>query len=223
MGRKGGGGDGGGGGGGSKGGKGYGQAAQHYGDKGGQEPGAWAPRVQQGGWGQSPPGWPQNTQAQGWGPQEQGWGRPTPTPYGKGGSGGGKGYQGPYANQEPRGRRSNQGVWQGLQDVTGAVRVALDTARDPLAQFAGTGPCPRAVAGDRAERSGARVAGCCSRLAAGGSAGPAAARPPCSPPFPLPPPPDPDTLTTRSCSASPSGLTDRTAKTRTRRTRRWHA
>ena len=128
MGRKGAGGDGGSGGGGSKGGKGYGQAAQHYGGKGGQESGAWAPRAQQGGWGQSPPGWPQYPQAQGWGPQEQSWSRPTP--YGKGGSGGGKGYQGSYANQEPHGRRSNQGVWQGLQDVTGAMRVALDTARE---------------------------------------------------------------------------------------------
>ena len=140
MGRKGAGGDGGGGG---KGGKGYGQAAQHYGGKGGQESGAWAPRAQQGGWGQPPPGWSQHPQAQSWGSQEQSWGRLAP--YGKSGSGGGRGPQGqgygPYAGQEPRGRRSSQGVWQRLQDVTAAARVALDTARE-LRSLGAPAPAP---------------------------------------------------------------------------------
>ena len=126
-----------GGGGGGKGGKGYEQTTLHYGGKGGQESGAWAPRAQPGGWGQPSPGWPQHPQAQGWEPQAQAWGRPSsgwnqPTPCGKGGPGGGRSPQGysPYSGQESRGRRGGQGVWQGLQDVTAAARVALDTARE---------------------------------------------------------------------------------------------
>ena len=150
-------------------------------------PGAWAPRAQQGGWGQSPPGWPQYPQAQGWGPQEQGWG--WPTPYGKGGSGGSKGYQGPYANQGPRGRRSNQGVWQGLPDVTGAVRVALDTARE-IRSLSSPAPAPVSGQSQVTEQSGVG----CGWLAAargwllGGLPDQRPPAPPLPPPSPSPTP-----------------------------------
>ena len=116
----------------------------------GARPGRWAetPHTQPGGWGQPPPGWPQHPQAQSWGPQAQARGRPSsgwnqPTPYGKGGPGGSRSPQGygPYSGQESRGRRSGQGVWQGLQDVTAAARVALDTARE-LRSLGALAPAP---------------------------------------------------------------------------------
>ena len=216
MGRKDSGGDGGGGaqqggwGSGAKGAKGHSHATQHYGGKGG---------AQQRGWGQSPPGWPQYPQAQGWGPQDQSWGRPTP--YGKGSPGGGKGYQGPYANQEPRGRRGSQGVWQGLQDVTGALRVAFDTARE-IRSLGAPAPAPAPGQSQVTDQSGV---GSGWLAAARGwlLGGLPDQRPP--PPSLLPSPrlPDPATLTTQPCSASSSGLTDRSAKTKTRRAKRWHA
>ena len=151
----------GGGGGGGKGRKGYGQTTLHYGGKGGQESGAWAPRAQQGGWGQPSPGWPQHPQAQGWGPQEQSWGRPSngwsqPAPYGKGGSGSGRSPQGygPYSGQESRERRNGQGVWQGFQDVTAAARVALDTARE-LRSLGTPAPAPAPGQPQVTDQSGA--------------------------------------------------------------------
>ena len=117
----------------------YGQSGWAKQPGAGSRPGRWTetPHTQPGSWGQPSPGWPQHPQAPSWEPQAQAWGRPSsgwnqPTPYGKGGSGGGRSPQGngPYSGQEPCGHRGSQGVWQGIQDVTAAARVALDAARE---------------------------------------------------------------------------------------------
>ena len=163
--------NGGGGGNGGKGGKDYGQS---NGGKGGKASGAWTLHAQPEGWGQPSPGWPQHPQAQSWEPQAQAWGRPSsgwnqPTPYGKGGPGGGRSPQGysPYSGQESRGRRGGQGVWQGLQDVTAAARVALDTARE-LRSLGAPAPAPvlGQSPGDRLGRGRVRLARRCAELAA---------------------------------------------------------
>ena len=119
--------------------------------QGGKASGAWAPHAQQEGWGQPSSGWPQNFQPQNWGPQALAWSRPNngwnqPAPYGKGGQGSGKGSQNysPYSGQESRTRRNGHGVWQSLQDVTAAARVAFDTARE--LRFLGT-PAPAPALG----------------------------------------------------------------------------
>ena len=115
-----------------------------------QGPGGWTrqPHTQPGGWGQPTPGWPQHPKTTNWAPQAHAWGRPThtwtqPGPYRKGLPGVSRSPQhgGRYSGPEPRGRRGGHGVWQGIQDVTAAARVALDTARE-LHSLGALAPAP---------------------------------------------------------------------------------
>ena len=140
---------------------------------------------------------------------------------GKGGPGGSKSPQGygPYSGQESRGRRGGQGIWQGLQDVTAAARVALDTARE-LRSLGALAPAPALGQSPVTDSGGA------------GRGWLAAARgwllgdlpdqqPALPPPFPLGLRACTATPTTRPCSVSCSGLTARGARSKTRKARRW--
>ena len=107
-----------------------------------------------GGWGRPPPVGPQSPPTQTWAPRTQDWAR-TDRPwahsgrYDLGHKGAGKGPHrgGPYSSPDRREPRGTPGVWQGIQDVTAAARVALDAARElrslacpPPAAAPGQGP-----------------------------------------------------------------------------------
>ncbi len=112
-----------------------------------QAPGTWVPQApaawtgqnfgQTGGWGQPSRGWSQHPHAADWAYPDQAWGRAGWRGNPQGARGFGPvadrqttGRGGPYSGGDRPGRTGGPGLWQGLQDVTAAARVAIDAARE---------------------------------------------------------------------------------------------
>ena len=170
----------------------YGQGGWAKQPGAGSRPGRWAETLhtRPGGWGQPSPGWPQHPQALSWGPGT-GLGSPEqrlePADALRQGR--------PEQRQEPPGQRPVLGPGAARAprqsgSLAGHPRRDGRGARGfghgpgaPLFGCAGSGPCPRAVAGDRFRRRRTWLARRCARLAVRGFARPAA---PPSPPYPAP-------------------------------------